>query len=184
MVYHSGNQLVDPHILFKKAHMQAGMHVADLGCGRTGHIVFPAAPLIGEQGIIYAVDILKDVLENVTKRAKMESFTNIHTIWSDVEQVGGTSIPEKSIDVVFLVNTLVQTADDRAVLDEAARIAKDKARIVVVDWIKDNLSFSPPREHFVDFMDVRGWAQEHNFAIADEFEAGPYHAGLILYRHD
>ena len=184
MTYHSGNQLVDPQMLFEKSHLQPGMHVADLGCGRTGHIVFPAAQIIGERGVVYAIDILKDVLQNIVKRACINGMTNVHAIWADIEQAGHTSIPEKSIDVIFLINTLVQTKNDRAVLDEAARIGKDKVRIVLVDWVRSGLSFSPPEADFADFNDVRLWAQEKNFAVAEEFKAGPYHNGLILYRHE
>lgn len=184
MVYHSGNQLVDPHLIFEKAHVQEGMHVADLGCGRTGHVVFPMSPVVGEKGLIYAVDILKDVLENITKRARMEGIHNIHTVWSDIEQVGGTSIPEKSIDVVFFVNTLVQTQDRRAALSEGARLTKDKARMVIVDWVTPGLTFSPPQEQFVDFADVQAWARDNNFIVTDMFEAGPYHRGMVLYRHE
>ena len=57
--------MVDPQLLFEKAQLQPGMHIADLGCGRLGHIVFPALKFVGETGLIYAVDILKDVLEDI-----------------------------------------------------------------------------------------------------------------------
>ena len=51
-MYHSGNQMVDPYILFEKAHIQSGMHVADFGCGQTGHMVFPCAKQLGSKGIM------------------------------------------------------------------------------------------------------------------------------------
>ena len=183
-MYHSGNQMIDSYELFKKVQLRPGMHVADLGCGQTGHIVFPVAKLLGETGIIYAVDILKDVLEAIKKRAASNSFLNVHTIWSDIEREGGTHIPAKSLDVAFLVNTLVQTKDRLSVLEEACRLLKDKARLVVVDWHKKGLTFGPPDDHYIDFEEIKKWAKEKGMVIQEEFAMGQFHRGVVLYKHD
>jgi ubiquinone/menaquinone biosynthesis C-methylase UbiE len=183
-MYHSGNQMVDPYILFKKAHIQSGMHVADFGCGQTGHIVFPCAKQLGNKGIMYAVDIVKDALEQIEKRARSHSFLNIHTVWSDIERVGHTAIPPKSLDTAFLVNTLVQVSDRHAVLDEVNRTLKDKARLIVVDWAKKGLMFGPKDEKFVNFGDIEMWARQHNFVVQEIFDVGIFHQGMVLYKHE
>ena len=121
MTYHSGNELVDPHVLFDKAHLQPGMHVADFGCGRTGHIVFPAAVRLTERGAVYAVDVLKDVLEGIRKRAKTDNLLNVHPVWADIERPDMVAIPAKSLDTVFFVNVLVHVADQEGVLSRAFR---------------------------------------------------------------
>ena len=184
MVYHTGNQLIDPYLLFEKAHLQVGMHVADLGCGRTGHIVFPAAPIIGERGVLYAVDIMKDVLAVIAKRAALESLTNIQTVWSDIERVGVTAIPEKSLNVAFLVNILFHAKDITNMLNESKRLLKDKSRLLVVDWIPSSLSFSPSKDKLINFNTVKGWATENNFTIQEEFEAGKHHRGVVIYKNE
>ena len=145
-MYSVGNQLIDPHLLFEKARLHPGMHIADLGCGRTGHIVFPGSMAVGEHGLVYAVDVLKDVLENVRKRAAMENLVNVHTIWSDLEKQGSTSIPEHNLDVGFVVNVLCQAQNRLAILDEAFRLLKEKARLIVVDWSRNSLPFAPPKD--------------------------------------
>ncbi len=78
------NLLIDPQLLFQKAQLQSGMHVADFGTDRGGHIVFPASLIVGEKGIIYAVDILKPILETIRKKAEQDALHNIHPIWSDL----------------------------------------------------------------------------------------------------
>lgn len=183
-MYHSGNQMVDPYILFEKAHIQPGMHVGDFGCGQTGHIVFPCAKQLGKKGIMYAVDIVQDALEQIQKRARSHSFLNIHTVWSDIERVGHTAIPPKSLDVAFLVNTLVQVQDKNAVLDEINRILKDKARLIVVDWVQKGLLFGPKDDAFIQFEQVEEWAVEHNFVVQEMFDVGRYHRGMVLYKHE
>ncbi len=176
--------MVDPHILFQKAHIRPGMHVADFGCGQTGHVVFPCAKELGSKGIMYAVDIVQDVLEQIQKRARAHSFLNIHTVWSDIEKVGHTAIPPSSLDVAFLVNTLVQVSERHAVLDEINRTLKDKARLVVVDWAKKGLQFGPKDEAFIDFDDVERWARQNNFVVQETFDMGRFHRGMVLYKHE
>lgn len=176
--------MIDVILLFQKAGLREGMHLADLGCGRTGNIVFPAAKTVGNLGIVYAVDILKDVLENIQKRAASDGFTNIHTVWADIEKTGKIAIPSASLDVVFLVNTLVQSNDRHAMLEEAARLLNDKARIVVVDWAKSGLPFGPKDDQIVDFGDIKSWGRGKNFAVQEDFDAGMYHKGVVLFKHD
>lgn len=184
MSYHSGNQLVDPYVVFEKAQLHPGMHVADFGCGRTGHMVFPAALVVGEQGLVYGVDILKDCLENVQKRAAMESLHQVQTIWSNVEYVGKTAIPAGSLDTIFIVNMLNQSDNRHGILEEARRLLKDKGRIVIVDWVTAALSFSPAEERLVDFKDLVSWARMHGFGLQEECGIGSYHNCVVLYRHN
>ncbi|HBB38048.1 MAG: Methyltransferase type 11 [Candidatus Magasanikbacteria bacterium GW2011_GWD2_43_18] len=183
-MYHSGNQMVDPQILFEKARIQPGMHVADFGCGQTGHIIFPCAKILGERGIIYAVDILKDVLMQIEQRAKSNSLLNVHSVWSDIEKKGHTAIPSHSLDVAFLVNTLVHVKERHTVLDEVNRLLKDKARLVIVDWVKKGLVFGPKEGQFIDFSDIEAWARAHRFVVQEEFDMGRYHRGVVLYKHE
>lgn len=183
-MYSSGNQMIDCQLLFTKAQLQSGMHVADLGCGRIGHIVFPAVLKVGERGVIYAVDILKDALENIRRRAALENALEVQTVWSDLERVGSTAIPARSLDAAFIINVLNQSDNRHAILEEAHRLLKPKARLIIADWSKKNLSFAPPDERYVDFQDIKNWSKLHGFAVQEEFDMGPFHHGLVLFKHD
>lgn len=184
MSYHHGNQLIDPPLLFEKAQLQSGMCVADFGCGRTGHLVFPAAHIVGERGIVYAVDILKDVLDAIEKRTKADGILNVHTVWSDVERIGATTIPQRSVDVVFLVNALGAMTDYRSVLGEAKRLLKQKGRLVVVDWLRHGLSFGLKPSQYVDFSLCIDEAKTHGFVLQEQFPVGKHHHGIVLYIHE
>ncbi len=174
--------MIDPQLLFEKGQLRTKMYVADFGCGRTGHIVFPAARILGDKGIVYAVDILQNVLQHIAERAAHNAQSGIQTIWSDVERVGATAIPVHSLDIVFIVNTLVQTHNRYAVLDEAHRVLKDKGRCVIVDWTKKGLTFGPVDEQFVNFDELIKYATTHGFTVQETFQAGPYHTGMVLYK--
>ncbi|MFZ2190043.1 MAG: methyltransferase domain-containing protein [Candidatus Magasanikiibacteriota bacterium] len=183
-MYHSSNNLIDPHLLFEKAHLQPGMHVADLGCGKTGHIVFPAARVLGEAGLVYAVDIIKDFLEEIRKRSALEAMHNIQTVWSDLERLGKAAIPNKNLDIGFIINVLWHSANPVAILDEAKRMLKEKARLVVVDWHNAVLPIGPKDSQLVDFEKIKSWGKVNNFVVQEEFLMGNYHKGVVLYKHD
>lgn len=183
-MYSSGDQMINVPLLFEKGQLQKGMHIADLGCGRLGHIVFPGAKKVCDTGIVYAADILKEALENIRKRAAVNNFLNIHTVWSNLEIVGATAIPANSLDVAFIINVLVHSDNRHGILEEAHRLLKDKARLILVDWSRKNLSFGPPSERYVDFEDIKRWSRLHGFVVQEEFDMGYYHHGLVLFKQD
>ncbi|MEK7202821.1 MAG: methyltransferase domain-containing protein, partial [Patescibacteria group bacterium] len=80
-----GNSLIDVNLILTKSNAAEKMKIADLGCGASGHFVFPTARAVGKKGIVYAVDILKTVLETIVKRARIENYDNVKTIWSNLE---------------------------------------------------------------------------------------------------
>lgn len=183
MNYHSGNQLMDPYLLFERVQIQPRMHVADFGCGRTGHIVFPAANAVGSHGVVYAIDIQKAVLEHIDKRSKAAALLNIHPVWADLERVGATAIPPASLDVIFIVNTLSQSNNRHAMLEEAQRLLKPKGRILISDWSRKGLAFGPSNNRFVDFQDIQTWARMRGFAVQEAFSPGKYHTAVVIYRN-
>jgi ubiquinone/menaquinone biosynthesis C-methylase UbiE len=183
-MYHTGNQLIDPKLLYEKVQLRKGMHIADLGCGRTGQFVFSASPIVGPHGMIYAVDIMKDILEGIKKQAELEKFSNIYTVWSNVEILGKTAIPEKSLDAVFFINSLSHFDNLEGALNEANRLLKSKSRMLVVDWMDNSLSIAPKGDNLVDFTKIVDWAKENNYSVQEQFQAGKYHKGFVLYKNE
>lgn len=184
MSYSTGTVLIDTKQLFERVQLQPGMHVADFGAGRTGHLVFPAGLVIGESGVVYAVDILKDVLENIRKRAALENYVNIQPVWADIDRPNGVAIPARSLDIIFMINVLHHAHNPAVPLGEARRLLKPKARIVVVDWIATLGNLGPSAGERLNFDAVMNWAKAANFAVQEDFAASPYHRGVILFRHD
>lgn len=184
MTYHLGNQLIDPALLFEKAMLTPGMHIADFGSGRTGHIVFPAAVIVGDKGIVYAVDVIPAALEAIQKRADVEGLGCIKTVWADLEKPGSVAIPEKTLDAVFMSNLLYHFVDFTVVLNEAKRLLRDKARIVIVDWVRKLGILGPRNDRFVNFNNLIAWARDNSFAVQDQGAMGAYHRYMVLFRHE
>ena len=102
----AGKALIDSRKILQRVGLARGMRLVDFGCGRTGHFIFPAAKMVEDVGLVYAVDILKEVLDNVRSRVRSGGYDNIQLVWSDIEVPGKTPIPAESLDVCFLVNVI------------------------------------------------------------------------------
>lgn len=176
--------LLDVRDLLSRAQIAPGMHIADFGAGQTGHLVFPAAQIIGEHGIVYAVDILPDVLTEIKKRAALNSWLQIKPVWADIELENGVAIPKQTLDVVFIVNVLHNAKKMPVVLAEADRLLKNKGRLVIVDWVQKIGSLGPDPVHQLNFDLLITWAREREYAVQEDFSVSSYSRGLILFKHD
>ncbi|MFC2007616.1 class I SAM-dependent methyltransferase [Chloroflexota bacterium] len=103
--------------ILAEAGIKPGFQVLDYGCG-PGSYVFAAAPLVGESGRIYALDIHPVAVKRVGNIAARKRLTNIETILSDC----ATGLPDKSMDIVLLYDILHLLANPDEVLAELYRV--------------------------------------------------------------
>jgi len=172
--------LLDIGEILSQAHIGHAMKVADLGCGSSGFFVFSTASLVGKPGKVYAVDILKPVVEGIMRRAKLEHNKNIEAIWSNLEVFNATKIDSGSLDVAMLINTLHQSPKRVDILREAVRMIKKGGKLVVVDWMNISLPFGPDRDERVNKDNLIQACQKLGLELSKEFRAGDYHFGLIF----
>jgi len=176
-----GNELIKVNI-FEKVGLEEDMHVGDLGCGNLGYFSVPAAKIVGKNGVVYSVDILKSVLESVRNIAKQEGLDNIKIVWSNLEIVGATKVPEASLDLVLLINMLFQADKDDMVFKEAYRLSKSGGKLLVIDWLSISTPFGPKIKDRIKKDTASKFAEDAGFKVLEDFEAGPYHFGLIFVK--
>jgi len=99
--------------------IEPGCSVLDYGCG-PGSYTIAAARLVGEAGKTYAVDIHPLAIRYVQNRAARQGLTNVATILSGCE----TGLPDESIDIVLLYDTLHTLSEPGRVLAELHRVLK------------------------------------------------------------
>ncbi len=178
----AGISLINPHLVFEKISLSEGMRVADFGCGRTGHFVFSASRVVGEKGIVYAVDIMKDVLESLKSRLRSEGYGNVETVWSDIERPGKTAIAPGSLDVCFIVNVLCQVHDRSAVLAEASRLLKPGGLLAITEWARPLGPLGPGEGKLLTPEALSALGLDAQLERVSSFELGDYHYCLILSR--
>ena len=175
-----GIELLDSReILEDHAKLGYGEKVAALGCGPKAYFTFQAARIVGDKGLVYAVDIMKDVLSSVESHAKTDGFANVKTVWSNLEKYGATKIPENSVDLAMLVNVLFEVGDLGTCLKEAVRLVKAGGRILVIDWKNTGVPFGPTMDKRVNQSQVKEYLDVFGLKLEEEFEAGKYHFGMI-----
>ncbi len=176
----AGTQLLDPQKVLGQVEIREGMQVSDFGCGALGHFVLPAARLVGAAGKVFAVDIQKSVLQALAGHLKLQNIQNVELVWGDIERLRGTQIADDSLDVVLLVNNLFLARDRSMLGREALRVLKVGGKLVVVDWQPAAAPFGPPPGQRVSREQARLAMQSAGARKVSEFEAGPYHYGLVF----
>jgi len=172
--------LMDPvQILKDVVHLDYGSKVADLGCGAMAYFTLAAAKMVGNNGLVYAVDIQREVLSAVESRAKLEDLPNIKTVWSNLEIVGATKVPE-GMDFCFLVTTLFQNENYLQIIKESVRLLGESGKLVVVEWLPQRTAIGPDVSKRITADTIKQHATSLGLKVEQEFSAGPYHYGLIF----
>jgi len=178
-----GNELLDVNFILRETiAIQPGQIVADLGAGGAAYFTIQAAKIVGSQGEVYAVDVVKNTLSSIEGKARMAGLYNIKTVWSNLEILGATKIPAETLDHALLINILFQTQKKADILAEAIRLLKPGGRLTIVDWNDTKPSFSPSAEMQVDQNELINIAKKLNLQLEQEFKAGNYHFGLIFIK--
>lgn len=173
------NSLLNIDLILGEIPKGDNLHVADLGCGNFGFFVFPLARLVGKQGKAYAVDIIKSSLDEVSRRARLETLSQIETIWSDLEIFGATKIEAGRLDAALLINTLYQASNSLDMLSESIRMIKPGGRLIIVDW-NDEHPVGPVKDRHVKEAKLKTALGELNMELESEFNPGKFHYGLVF----
>ena len=119
--------LISPPKLLHKVGIKEGQTLLDFGCG-SGSYTIPAARMVGGGGKVYALDIHPLAIKAVEEKARKRKLTNITTILSDRD----TGLPDESVDVVLLYDTIHSIRDKRALLKELHRAMKPNALLSIL----------------------------------------------------
>lgn len=173
--------LLDAKKILSDIRLKPGDKVADFGAGRTGHFVFPASQIVGDEGTVYAVDLVKEVLEMIDGRRKLFGILNLHTLWGDFEREGGVRIPEHSLDWVLVVNNVWCVKDIGVLAHEIKRVLKPEGKILVVDWLRDAQNpAAPPKEQRMDAMQVEARFLKEGIIKELDLPINSTHWGMVF----
>lgn len=109
--------------------IKPGARVADIGAG-SGWFTVCAARRAGESGAVYAVEINRDYLAHIRKRAANERLTNVRTILGKPDD---PMLPVASVDAALLLKTYHEVAQPIRLLRHLRRAMRPGARLGIID---------------------------------------------------
>lgn len=170
---------MDPERIAGSFGVAQGMRVADFGSG-AGYFTILLAKMVGESGVVTAIDILDSALETLRAKAKAEGLRNIETIRSNLETPGGSGLSADSQDFVLLANVLFQNVNKAIIIAEARRVLKSNGALVVIDWRKGTNGFGPPDDLRLDPEETKKLVVSNGFQFLSDIDAGTFHFGMIF----
>jgi predicted methyltransferase len=109
-----------------------GAHVADIGAG-AGWFTTRLARRVGPNGVVYAQDVQRQMLDAIRRRVQREGLQNVRTVLGDGSS---PNLPPRALDAVLVVDAYpeVQVADRVTFLKNLALGLKPNGRIGIVNY--------------------------------------------------
>jgi SAM-dependent methyltransferase len=89
-----------PSLALPALNLRPGDSVADIGAG-SGYYTRRLAKLVGEKGVVYAVDIQQEMLDLLTNKMAEASIHNVKAVLGDIKD---PKLPKASVDLALLVD--------------------------------------------------------------------------------
>lgn len=166
-------ETVDGVEFLKKIGLKSAQRVLDFGC-RVGHYTIPAAKVVGNKGIVYAVDKEQEALDKLQQKTTCLKLKNIKII----NALGRIKLPleSRTVDVVLFYDVLHyhEKKEREKLYAEAYRVLKHDGLFSV--YPKHTLEDGPIREFSsLSVNDVKQEIEDSNFIFEKK------HCGLISH---
>ncbi|MFT6619025.1 MAG: precorrin-6B methylase 2 [Limisphaerales bacterium] len=123
-----------PDLLMKALALKPGMHVADIGCG-SGFYARKMAKEVGNTGLVYGVDIQKEMLVILRKNMQANNATNFVAVLSDVAD---PKLPAGKIDLALFVDVYHEFEFPHEMMLKIAKSLKKGGRVVLVEYRQED----------------------------------------------
>ncbi len=181
-VFDPTRKFLDPERILFAAGLTASQNFADLGSG-SGFYSLAAGKIVGEQGLVYSVDILESTLEHIVAEARLKGLRNIKTLMCDLEKPASCSqIPVGTLDMALFANITHQIKNRTNLFAEAYRLLKTGGKLVVIEWNEQPSPIGPIASERIKESEVSTNALKSGFKAAGNLSVDPYHYGLMFIK--
>jgi ubiquinone/menaquinone biosynthesis C-methylase UbiE len=122
-----------PQNLKKILEPQPGERLLEIGPGIGIHALPVAAALL-PGGVLDALDIQQEMLDDLKRRAEKQGITNIIATQGDARKL---PFPDRTFDAAYMLTTLGEIPDPAAALNEVRRVLQPKGRLVIAEAVAD-----------------------------------------------
>jgi precorrin-6B methylase 2 len=119
-----------PGLLMKALALKPGDVVADIGAG-SGYFTFRIAREVGPRGKVYAVDIQKEMLDIIGRRARAARLTNVEPV---LGKLTDPRLPPASVDLILMVDVYHEFSHPHEMTEAMVKALKPGGRLVFVEY--------------------------------------------------
>lgn len=159
-----------PHDVLEALAIRDGEVIADIGAG-SGYFTFRFAHHVGPTGRVYAVDIDRDMIAHVTRRAGELGASNVTLV---VARPDDPRLPAASIDRIFFCDVWHHIENRPEYLAKLKKALKPAGQIVMIDFHKKSLPVGPPLEMKIAREDLVAQMVREGFRVVTEHTFLPY----------
>ena len=131
-----------PSRLVSALGLRPGQTVAEIGAG-SGYLVRRLARVVGPRGRVYAVDVEPRMLPVLLERLRRARIANVTPVLGRDDD---PLLPDRSCDLVLVVNTYHHCPGGPRYLRRLARLLRAGGRLVNVDFHRRETPVGPPLE--------------------------------------
>jgi SAM-dependent methyltransferase len=119
-----------PGLLLEALKLKPGDVVADIGAG-TGYYSWRMASIVGEKGLVYAVDIQQEMLDLLAERMAERKITNVKGVLGTVTD---PKLPVQSLDLVLMVDVYHEFDHPFEMMQAICRALKPGGRVAFAEF--------------------------------------------------
>lgn len=165
-------------LLLAALKLRPGETVADIGAG-SGYFSWRMARLVGEDGIIYAVDIQQEMLDLLMKNMAKRGVEKI--VKPILGTVSDPQLPPSSCDTMLLVDVYHEFDHPFEMISRMVDALKDDGRIVFVEFRKEDPRVPIKELHKMSVDQVRKEMSLHSLRFVETINVLPQQH-IIIFR--
>lgn len=119
-----------PDLLMDALELKPGMKVADIGCG-SGYYSRRIAQAVGNKGLVYGVDIQKEMLAILHQNMGANNLTNYQAVLNTTTD---SKLPKDTIDLAIFVDVYHEFDHPFEMMQSICASLKKGGRIVLVEY--------------------------------------------------
>lgn len=147
----------NPTKLLELFELKPGDRIADIGVG-SGYHTRRIAPIVGDEGQVYAVDIQPEMLDILIRGLTQAGITNVTPVLGEIED---TKLPPNLIDMAFMVDVYHECSHPFEMIQSICRALKPGGRLILVEYRKEDDSVPIKPLHKMTETQVRREMEPH-----------------------
>ena len=165
-----------PNKLIEMLKLKKGDVVADIGVG-TGYIARRISPKIGNEGIIYGVEIQQEMLDILDKTMKEEGITNIKGVLGTITD---PKLPANSVDLAIMVDVYHEFSHPYEMMQNICSALKVGGRVAFIEYRLEDPTVPIKRLHKMSELQVVKEMTPHPLSWIETLDGLPWQHVIIF----